>query len=143
MPDSPLLAGPYKPPRFRVGKPLYDILRGDLIVSGISDSAAAWPVGTTHPGCRPLPIMTAELVRAIRAESESAVMAHWGVSRWTACRWRRGLGVPRFNPGTIKLWSQMAAVKLPDEMRQRAHAAQRQNAANRRNGILAPPRKEG
>ncbi len=87
-----LIGGPYKSPRCKVGSRLYDILRGDLIVCGISDAPMPWPLGRSHPVCRPLPIVTVELVRAIREESELAVMYHWGVSR-VACpagvgRWR-------------------------------------------------------
>jgi hypothetical protein len=128
MPDEPaLIGGPYRAPRCRVGSTLFDIVRGDLTVVRISDAPVPWPLGRTHPVCRPKPILTGGLVRALRTESELAVMHHWGVSRWTVCRWRRALAVPRFNAGTLEIWRQAALTKLTPEMRRRAHEAQRTN----------------
>lgn len=127
--DYPLIGGPYKAPRCKVGRELYDILRGDLVVVAISDAPIPWPLGRVHPVCRPLPILTAELVRAIRTESEQAIVYHWRVSRWAVCRWRRALGVPRFNPGTSQLWSEMAEAKLTPESRRKGHAAMRARLA--------------
>ena len=122
---TPIISGSYKSPRFKVGQPLFDILRGDLVVIGVSEAPIAWPLGRSHPVCRPLPIMTVELVRAVRAESELAVMHHFGVSRWTVCRWRRALGVPRFNAGTQQLWRTLAESKLTPEARALAHESLR------------------
>jgi hypothetical protein len=121
MPTNyPLIAGPYQPPRCRVGRELYDIIRGDLMVTSISDAPIAWPCGKTHQVARPLPVMTAELVRAVRTESVEAIVYHWGVSRWTVRRWRHALGVPRFNPGTMKIWREAVRGKFTPEVRARA-----------------------
>jgi hypothetical protein len=112
-PAPALIAGPYKPPRCRVGKPIYDLLHGDLAVVGISDAPVPWPLVKTDPrASRAVPAMTPELKRAIETESVEAVVHHFGTSRWTIRRWRHALKVPRFNPGTTALWRELAADRL-------------------------------
>ena len=44
-----LLFGPYRAPRFRRGGTLRCELRGDLVVTGLTDAAIPWPLGR-RPG---------------------------------------------------------------------------------------------
>ena len=46
-------------------------------------------------------ILCGGLAEAVRCESVSAVAAHWGVAKETVWRWRKALGVPFFNEGTL------------------------------------------
>jgi len=110
------LGGPYKAPRCRLGKPLYDLIAGDLVVRAISDAPISWPIGRAGAAGKGRPILCGDLLRAVKLESNAAVMTNWGVSRWTVERWRRALGVPRMNPGTLALWRAMtpAKVQRPD-----------------------------
>jgi hypothetical protein len=122
--DAPsLIAGPYKPPRYKLGGELPGLVAcrtcrvnpesvgGPHLVRGILDGPIPWPY-TIIAGSRPQLIITAELERAIRTESAQAVAYHWGVSRWWVERARRTLDVPRMTAGTQQLWRQMAPAKL-------------------------------
>jgi hypothetical protein len=44
-----LLFGPYRLPRFRYGGALRCELRGELVVTGLTDAPVPWPVGR-RPG---------------------------------------------------------------------------------------------
>jgi hypothetical protein len=111
MADVQLLGGPYRPPRFRVGFPLFCEWRGEVEVMGTTDAPIAWPYSQGERRKR-LPVLTGDLVRAVTVESAEAVAFHWGISRWTVRRWRQHLNVPRFNPGTRAAWRRMAITKL-------------------------------
>jgi hypothetical protein len=123
MPAPALIAGPYRPPRIKMGQLLYDFEYGDLRICGISDSPIQWPLGRTSNGRRAMPIVYGDLVKAVRIESVLAVMHHWGVSRTTVLKWRKLLGVPRFNPGTSAIWSRSAPKLHTPEARKRQRAA--------------------
>lgn len=135
-----LIAGPYTPPRgkaWRVGQVVQDVIRGEVEICGMSDAPIAWPIARTGLG-RPIPIVTGDLVRAIRMESVIAVMHFWGVSRTTVgTLWRRALRVPRYNPGTLVLWSDLS-VKLTPEIRSRAWASSARNRAKRKATLKTP-----
>ncbi len=73
----------------------------------------------------PSPILCGDLVRAVRVESEIAVMHHWGVSANTVWEWRRALGVPAINHGTQRLLIEYAAETLTPEVRAMADEAKR------------------
>ena len=82
-------------------------------VEGTTQARIPWP-WTWQPqggGNRTL-VMTADLARALRTESADAIAAHFGIHRRTVTKWRRRLGVPRFNPGTQLRWHQLAPRKL-------------------------------
>jgi hypothetical protein len=107
------LAKKYQPPRCRIGGGLKCAIRGPVRVDCLSASPIPWPccrVG--QAGGRPAPIVTGDLVEAVRVEAVQSVAHHWGVSRWTVSRWRRKLGVPRFNAGTQTVWRMIAKTKL-------------------------------
>lgn len=120
LPPPQLLGGPYQAPRCRVGRPLSCAVRGDVRVAGITDAPIQWPYARVgQGGGTPVPIVTADLVRAVQTEAAQAVAHHWGVSRWTVMRWRRALGVGRMTPGTVAVWRESIARKLPPRARRR------------------------
>jgi hypothetical protein len=71
-------------------------------VGGLTDAPIQWPYGR-RPGGRPSLILCEDLVRAVEAESSSAVAHHWGVSLSTVHQWRKALDVPKWTPGTTRL----------------------------------------
>jgi hypothetical protein len=93
--------GPYRTPRYRVGEEVKCAVRGKVTVVGISSGRIRWPF------CRPHTlnalVVCDDLERAVRRESAAAVAHWWGVGWTTVRRWRRVLGVERFNAGTVKL----------------------------------------
>jgi hypothetical protein len=96
--------GPYRTPRFRYGGTLRCELRGELVVTGLTDALVPWPLGR-RPGrnerARSL-ILTGDLVMAVRRESATAVAHHFGVTAQTVSLWRSALGVgpsPRARTG--------------------------------------------
>jgi hypothetical protein len=50
-----LLFGPYRTPRFRYGGTLRCELRGDLVVTGLTDAPVPWPLGKRRGGPRKAP----------------------------------------------------------------------------------------
>lgn len=97
-----LLFGPYRPPGCRVGGPLDCEARGrTVVVAGMSDAPIQWPYAKKR-GNRSL-ILCGDLVKAVAVESAKAVAHHWGVSTVTVRTWRRALGVPTDNVGTLRL----------------------------------------
>ncbi len=83
-----LHAGPYRPPRFKVGGTLDD-LRGPKRVIGISE--AGWPLA--HYGRKTCVVLTGDLIHAIHTESVQAVARAWGISCEKVRRFWRALGV--------------------------------------------------
>lgn len=123
----PLIAGPYAPPRCRVGDHVLCQYRGDPVeVAGMTESPFPWP-GAIYRNGHLTPILTGALVDAVRTESCQAVAAWWNVSRKQAQRWRRALGVGRFNEGTRAVWVLLAPRRLSVAARRKGAAA-----ANRR-----------
>ena len=97
-----LLYGPYQPPKCRVGDKLPCEYRGrEVTVRAMTDAPIQWPA--TRGGLRASPIVCGDLIRAVRAESEIAVVHHWGVNRYVVWKWRRALEVPEVNKGTQRL----------------------------------------
>ena len=109
--ETALIGGPYERPAPRRGPWIFDLARGDLKVSGITDAPIPWPDTAGPAGGRSL-VLCGDLIAAVRAESALAVQHHWGVSRATVCRWRKALEVPRFNPGTADLWRRQWPIRL-------------------------------
>src|SRR4051794_1917545 len=87
-------------PRCGVGRHLTCLLRGRLKVAGISDARIPWPF--VRMG-RPALIVTPELARAIRRESNAALCYWLGVTGQTVTKWRKALGVLVTNEGTRRL----------------------------------------
>ena len=131
-----LIAGPYRPPAGRsnrIGRIVGDLVRGEVTVCGVSDAPIVWPVARTSPNARrPIPVVTAELARAIRTESCEAVAHHWGISRWTVREWRIALGVGRFTAGTTARYRELAPKLHTAEARKHQRAAMKAWAKSRR-----------
>jgi len=125
MPRKPkprprLIKGPYRMPACEVGSILTDRVRGRVIVGGITTAPIPWPWSLHHHGAGiRVPILTGDLVKAVRTESNQAVAYHWGVSRWTVARWRRALGLGRMTPGTLARWRELRPQRLTLAAQQR------------------------
>jgi hypothetical protein len=93
--------GPYRTPRYRLGQEVQCAVRGKVAVVAVSTGRIRWPL------CRPRTVtalvVCGDLEKAVRRESATAVAHWWGVGWTTVRRWRRALGVGRFNAGTLKL----------------------------------------
>ena len=90
-----------------------DIALEELVkVGGWTDAPIPWPrkLKTGKPAL----IVTDDLARAIRAESEVAVAHHWGVCVVTVWKWRKSLGVGRMTEGTESLYRDYLPKKLPE-----------------------------
>ena len=118
--DHKLIGGPYRPPRVRVGDSLFCDLHGEVVMRAFTDRLR-WPCALLY-GQRS-PILTGDLVRAVRTESAMAVAWWWEVSRNLVHRWRVCLSVGRKTPGTLRLRRKCATFTA--EERERAHATQR------------------
>ncbi len=101
-----LLHGPYHSPALRRGDRATCLVRdGDVIVTGWSDAPIPWPRcrrPDSHGGGSGL-LVDEELARAIRLESSLAIQHWFGVDYSVVWRWRKALGVPRFNEGAARL----------------------------------------
>jgi hypothetical protein len=85
-----LVAGPYRPPKCKVGTVLKDLHFGEVVVIG---KRGGWPVCAepSRPGPNPLgeiPVLTGDLIRAVCEESIHAVADAWGVTDRVVRRWR-------------------------------------------------------
>jgi NUMOD3 motif len=100
-----LLFGPYRTPRFRYGSIVFCEVRGEVIITGLTDAPIPWPLGKKGRGGRArAPIVYRGLEEAVRLESASAVAFWWGVTAQTVTVWRKALRVPRKNEGSEQLW---------------------------------------
>jgi hypothetical protein len=119
-----LLHGPYRTPRFRYGHTLRCELRGELVVTGLTDAPVPWPLGR-RPGksvrARSL-VLCGDLADAVRRESATAVAYHWGITAQTVTRWRQALGVGHVNEGTHRLRSDLAYEPGPTAGREKGQA---------------------
>jgi hypothetical protein len=113
--EYPLLRGPYAVPAVRFGRTATCLLRGKAKVCGWTDGRIPWPLLRAGHGGKGVILVTKELARAVRLESVSAIQYWWGVGSTTVFSWRRALGVPEFNAGTLHLWSLWKEHKLPDQ----------------------------
>jgi hypothetical protein len=115
-----LLYGPYRSPRCRLGKQLRCRIRGWVPVRRISDARIPWPQTIVHNN-RTI-ILTGDLVKAVRRESEIAVAYWWGVTPQTVTVWRKALGVGRATEGSTRLWQLNVEEVFTPEIRRRAAA---------------------
>ena len=140
--------GPYAPPALRRGDRATCLVRdGDVIITGWSDGRIPWPRCRrpgSHGGGSGL-LVDEELARAIRLESSLAIQHWWGVDVSVVWRWRKALGVPRFNEGSARLQTALNTQKgaaqkgkpLPPE------AVERRRRTARELGLRPPQRPGG
>lgn len=83
--------GPYRTPRFHVGRVVRCRVRGEVTICGLSAAPIPWPLCRT--GSRTSPVVHGGLFKAVKRESAVAVGHRWGVSRNTSWTWRKALGV--------------------------------------------------
>jgi hypothetical protein len=102
------LLGTYRTPRFRIGQRVRCLVRGGVIITGISDALLARPIAKGGRGRRSL-VVYKGLARAVRRESEQAICPWWGVRTTTVWKWRKALGVGIATPGTSRLHRAYAA----------------------------------
>jgi DNA-binding Xre family transcriptional regulator len=69
-------------------------------------------------------VLCGDLVRAIQLEAAEAVAREWGVNPGTVSRWRRILGVKRFNLGTQELFLKYQGKALTAETTSRGRELQ-------------------
>ena len=96
------LLGTYRTPRFRYGRKVLCEVRGEVVITGLTNAPIPWPLGKGGRGRHSL-IVFKGLARAVRRESNQAVAYWWGVDVQTVSKWRRLLGVQRATPGTSRL----------------------------------------
>ncbi len=123
-----LVAGPYRTPRCRIGGKFPCVINGTRTVVGITKAPIPWPYARAVKGNRQL-FVSGGLERAIRKESQQAVVYHWGVSRWWVGICRRKLGVPRMTEGTTARWHELVNQRLAERSGCYAPRKETQNRA--------------
>jgi hypothetical protein len=93
--------GPYRTPLFRYGQRVEDERRGLVRIVGVTAGRISWPIG--QQGRSKAIVLFKGLARAVRREAAAAVMHAWSVGPATVNKWRRALGVARWNEGDLRL----------------------------------------
>ena len=78
------LLGTYRTPRFRIGQRVRCLVRGEVIITGMTDAPIPWPIGRLRQG-RAL-VVYKGLAKAVRRESNQAVIQWWGVDVLTVSK---------------------------------------------------------
>jgi hypothetical protein len=134
--------GPYRARRFQYGQNAECFARGEVTIIGLSDARIPWPIGWLPGGKSP--VLCGPLVKAVQREAACAMCHWWGVSPWLVRKWRRALGVPRWNEGDLRL--KVAIGKSPgmkpalDAMHAKARdPVRRAKIAAAKRGVPRPP----
>lgn len=92
--------GSYDTPQFKYGATVWDEVRGDVAIVGLSAGRIPWPIGK-KPGVRGRSLVVYHgLLRAIQREA-GPVVRHWfGVTQYTYQKWKRELGIVGETEGT-------------------------------------------
>lgn len=98
-------ASGYVTPKFKYGQIVFDDVRGEVEIVGLTDAAIPWPIGKKRNAKSP--VVYKDLTRAIRIESNATVCELWGITPQTVTKWRKALGVERMNAGTLRRYSEM------------------------------------
>jgi len=93
--------GPYRAPKFRYGAKVFDEVRGEVEIVGLTDGRIPWPIGKKERS-KSL-VVYKGLAKAVRRESAQAVAHWWGVTAQTITKWRRLLGVKGMTGGELRL----------------------------------------
>ena len=119
------LLGTYRTPRFRIGQRVRCLVRGEVIITSITEAPIPWPIAKGGRGRHSL-VVYKGLARAVRRESEQAICHWWGVRTTTVWKWRKALGVGIATPGTSRLHRSYATSDPAIiEGRRKAHAKAR------------------
>lgn len=137
------LLGKYKTPRFRIGQRVLCEVRGEVVITGMTEAPIPWPLGLRVRGRHTL-IVYKDLAKALRRESNQAICHWWGITPQTVSKWRKLLGIERATPGTFRLQSEYAFEPACVEGRRKAHAKagdpeRRAKIAAARRGKPRPP----
>jgi hypothetical protein len=109
MTTVPPLLGTYTTPKFKYGDAVMCEVRGEVLITGLTDAPIPWPVGK-KPGGRARTFVVYEgLAEAVRREAAAAICAAWGVTPQTVTKWRKAMGVEQYTEGTTRLKSASAS----------------------------------
>jgi hypothetical protein len=142
---KPLLAHlyrEYRTPRFSYGSVVMDDVRGWVTIVGMTDAPIPWPIGKR--GRAKSPVVYGALTRAIRSEPAIAVARAWGLTAQTITKWRKALGVPAMNQGSMKWCRERATLPIFVKFQRKGQAKNRDPArcakiAAARRGVPRPP----
>lgn len=134
-----LVAGPYPLPSIKPGDKAQCRVAGEVVCGGLVDCRIGpWP--RRRKTGKPSLIVCGSLVRALKHESELAIVHWWGASVVTVWKWRRALGIGRVTKGTSELLSGNAdGWRETDECR----AVLTANARDEQNRAASADRKRG
>ena len=104
----------YAPPQFQYGQIVFDDVRGEVEIVGLSDATIPWPIGKKR-NAKSL-VVYKDLSRAIHFESNATVCELWGITPQTVSKWRKELGVERMNAGTLRRFSDMITLERKAKM---------------------------
>jgi hypothetical protein len=96
------LLGKYRTPRFRIGQRVFCEVRGEMVITGMTDAPILWPIGKRGRGRHTL-VVYKGLAKAVRRESEKAICHWWKICPTCVWKWRKALGVGFANEGTHRL----------------------------------------
>ncbi|HEX5106402.1 MAG TPA: hypothetical protein VFV87_21430 [Pirellulaceae bacterium] len=119
--------GPYRMPRCKIGGKLDCEYAGTLRVVAISDAPVQWPLGVVW-GHR-IPVVTGDLVRAVKQEANCDVAVAWGVGASLVSRWRKALRVKRTKGTRLR---RSESIRATDPARAR-------KIAKAKRGVARPP----
>jgi hypothetical protein len=87
------LLGTYQTPKCKIGQRVLCQARGTVEIIRLSSGRIQWPIAVVPGvGGRSM-VLYADLERAVRRETPSAIMHWWGVGSNTVWQWRKALGV--------------------------------------------------
>ncbi len=115
-----LLHGPYRSPICALGKRLKCRIRGRVEVKRIGAGPIFWPQAVV--GRNRAFMLCGDLVRAVRRESEVAIIYWWGVTPQTVRVWRKALGVGATTEGTSRLRRENFSQPWAEEAKRKAWA---------------------
>jgi hypothetical protein len=115
-----LLFGPYRTPRFRLGKKVFCAVRGWVTICDISSGRIHWPIAKKVRG-RSLGVYK-DLLNALQRESGIAVCHWWGLTSQTITKWRKALGIGPVTRGTSALRRAHALQPWANQAREKAWA---------------------
>src|SRR5262245_55629584 len=88
------LLGKYRTPRFRIGQRVRCQVRGEMVITGMTDAPIPWPMGCRRGGGgRHSLVVYKDLAKAVGRESNLAICHWWSVCPTAVWKWRKALGV--------------------------------------------------